>query len=265
MVAKRYCSGMKQSASRKAFTLRFRDERTHRALQHAARELGMSMNELAERAIEHELAIVGAELEERLRRTVRLLGCYRAISTAQTTGWRTRGTSREPRSRRTTRCAAALRSRSTIRWEWGPSLPIPWNDDPPGAAALLRRNLEALLSRLIEQAPDRLAPTVSLAQGWHRSIFHGVVLPSRTTLPSSPTASGRGFDPFANGNGRTARLWANWCALRYGLPLFVRLRPRAAGSLYAAAAADSMAGDHRATISLFAAWLEERLRAGPGG
>ena len=69
---------MKQSASRRAFTLRFRDERTHRALQHAARELGMSMNELAERAIEHELAAVGAELEERLRRTVRLLGSYRA-------------------------------------------------------------------------------------------------------------------------------------------------------------------------------------------
>ena len=36
------------------------------------------MNELAERAIEHELAVVGAELEEKLRRTVRLLGSYRA-------------------------------------------------------------------------------------------------------------------------------------------------------------------------------------------
>jgi hypothetical protein len=24
--------------------------------------------------------------------------------------------------------------------------------------------------------------------------------------------------PFANGNGRTARLWVAWCALRYGLP-----------------------------------------------
>ena len=32
--------------------------------------------------------------------------------------------------------------------------------------------------------------------------------------------------PLANGNGRTARLWANCIAMRYGLPPFVRLRPR---------------------------------------
>lgn len=62
--------------------------------------------------------------------------------------------------------------------------------------------------------------------------------------------------PFANGNGRTARLWANWCALRYGLPPFVRLRPRPEGARYARAAAESMAGNHAATISLFADWLQ---------
>jgi Fic family protein len=32
--------------------------------------------------------------------------------------------------------------------------------------------------------------------------------------------------PFANGNGRTARLWANSLAMRYGVPPFIRLRPR---------------------------------------
>ena len=32
--------------------------------------------------------------------------------------------------------------------------------------------------------------------------------------------------PFVNGNGRTARLFANSVAMRYGLPPFVRLRPR---------------------------------------
>lgn len=62
---------------RPAFTLRFRRAGTHRALRHAADELGVSMNELAERAIEHELAVLGAELEERLRRTVELLAEYR--------------------------------------------------------------------------------------------------------------------------------------------------------------------------------------------
>ncbi len=65
--------------------------------------------------------------------------------------------------------------------------------------------------------------------------------------------------PFANGNGRVARLWANWCALRYGLPAFVRLRPRPAGSGYAHAAADSMRGDHRSMIGEFADMLARRL------
>jgi hypothetical protein len=32
--------------------------------------------------------------------------------------------------------------------------------------------------------------------------------------------------PFANGNGRTARVWAAFLALRYGLPVFVTLKPR---------------------------------------
>lgn len=67
---------------RPAFTLRFRRPGTHRALRHAADELGISMSELAERAIEHELAAVGTELEEKLRRTVELLGSYRQADAA---------------------------------------------------------------------------------------------------------------------------------------------------------------------------------------
>lgn len=50
--------------------------------------------------------------------------------------------------------------------------------------------------------------------------------------------------PFVNGNGRIARIWANWCALRYGLPDFVRLRPRPQGDGYAFAAEQSMFGNH---------------------
>ncbi|HMB55030.1 MAG TPA: Fic family protein, partial [Thermoanaerobaculia bacterium] len=65
--------------------------------------------------------------------------------------------------------------------------------------------------------------------------------------------------PFANGNGRTARLWANWCALRYALPPFVRLRPRPAGDTYSHAAAESMQGEHRPMIGVFAAMLEDLL------
>lgn len=69
--------------------------------------------------------------------------------------------------------------------------------------------------------------------------------------------------PFANGNGRVARLWANWCAVRYGLPPFVRLQPRPEGSAYAMAAADSMRGRHRAMLAVFADMLTRRLFEGP--
>lgn len=47
--------------------------------------------------------------------------------------------------------------------------------------------------------------------------------------------------PFFDGNGRTARLLANWVALRYGLPPFVRLRPRPDGDQYAFAGHMAMA------------------------
>lgn len=56
--------------------------------------------------------------------------------------------------------------------------------------------------------------------------------------------------PFANGNGRTARLWVNSIAFRYGLPPFLRIRPRP-GSGYARVAAAAMRGDWRPTIALF--------------
>jgi Fic family protein len=66
--------------------------------------------------------------------------------------------------------------------------------------------------------------------------------------------------PFANGNGRTARLWANFIALRYGLPPFVRLRPRPDGG-YSEAGMKAMQGDWEATAIVFrrllARFLEE--------
>jgi fido (protein-threonine AMPylation protein) len=70
--------------------------------------------------------------------------------------------------------------------------------------------------------------------------------------------------PFANGNGRIARLWANWCALRYGLPPFVKLKPRPEGYLYAAASALSMRGEHELTVAIFADMLDRHLAAAEG-
>jgi fido (protein-threonine AMPylation protein) len=62
--------------------------------------------------------------------------------------------------------------------------------------------------------------------------------------------------PFANGNGRTARLWANWAAMRYALPPFVTTKPRPSQP-YGAAAMASMRGDHRVTLAVF----DQMLRA----
>jgi len=65
--------------------------------------------------------------------------------------------------------------------------------------------------------------------------------------------------PFANGNGRTARLWANAIAMRYGLPPFVRLRPRPESDAYAAAGAQAMTGTWRPTSDLFREMLDRAL------
>lgn len=71
--------------------------------------------------------------------------------------------------------------------------------------------------------------------------------------------------PYANGNGRTARLWATWVAVRYGLPPFIHLKPRPPGLLYARAATASMGtppsfdGDHMPTVGVFLDMLANAL------
>lgn len=71
--------------------------------------------------------------------------------------------------------------------------------------------------------------------------------------------------PFVNGNGRTARLLAAHVALRYGLPVFVTLKPRPHDVAYARAARRSMgrppdfAGDHTEATAVFTHLLNLRL------
>lgn len=76
--------------------------------------------------------------------------------------------------------------------------------------------------------------------------------------------------PFVNGNGRTARLWALWCVVRYGLPPFIRAKPRPEplgqsqvlgwpADAYDRASALSMAGQHDWTEILFRQFLVEAL------
>ena len=65
--------------------------------------------------------------------------------------------------------------------------------------------------------------------------------------------------PFANGSGRTARLWANCMAMRYGLPPFVRLRPRPDGG-YEFAATAAMTGQWEPTAQVFRHMYREAIR-----
>jgi fido (protein-threonine AMPylation protein) len=67
--------------------------------------------------------------------------------------------------------------------------------------------------------------------------------------------------PFANGNGRTARMWANFLLQRFGLPPVMRLRPRPQGD-YAAAGARAMAGDWGPTATLILRMLSALRPAG---
>lgn len=65
--------------------------------------------------------------------------------------------------------------------------------------------------------------------------------------------------PLANGNGRIARLWVDWVAVRYGLPFFLALKPRPANLVYAAAAAASMRGDHRPMVVALLTLLNQHV------
>jgi len=66
--------------------------------------------------------------------------------------------------------------------------------------------------------------------------------------------------PFANGNGRTARLWVNSIAMRYNLPPFLRLRPRPDAD-YCNAGAEAMRGNWQPTIAVFRQLLADFLRS----
>jgi len=64
--------------------------------------------------------------------------------------------------------------------------------------------------------------------------------------------------PFANGNGRTARNWANFVFMRYNLPPVVRARPRPGGG-YAYASACAMRGEWVPTALVFREMLADAV------
>ena len=102
----------------------------------------------------------------------------------------------------------------------------------------LIRELDAILPAGQEPDADQLAAVVDLCAWVHAEWIR--------------------IHPFANGNGRTARLWANCIAMRYGLPPFIRLRPRPNYG-YGDAGAKAMQGDWKPTAVVFRRLLDAFL------
>jgi fido (protein-threonine AMPylation protein) len=119
--------------------------------------------------------------------------------------------------------------------------------DVPGALARFKASLQQAASVLDAAVPQdappadarRLAAVVQLA-----ALAHGEWIR---------------IHPFANGNGRTARLWVAWVSARYGLPLFLRLKPRPSSLQYAVAASAAMMGNHAPMQLYLADQLGEQL------
>jgi fido (protein-threonine AMPylation protein) len=112
------------------------------------------------------------------------------------------------------------------------------------------RSFEASAQRAVAPLDAAIAPARQPSDGRR---LHGVL-----SLCAVLHGEWVRIHPFANGNGRTARLWANWAALRYGLPPFVTIKPRP-GDPYGLAAMASMSGNHTATIAAVSQMLRERL------
>jgi hypothetical protein len=119
---------------------------------------------------------------------------------------------------------------------------------PPDVARELKR-FEAKLQTLVAEMDMRLPP------GREPDLDE---LAAIIDLCAWAHAEWVRIHPFSNGNGRTARLWANSIAMRYGLPPFIRLRPRPDGG-YGAAAARAMQGYWRPTAVVFIRLLNDFL------
>ncbi len=117
--------------------------------------------------------------------------------------------------------------------------------DVPGALRDFDQRLQAVVSYLddliapaLEPNSDHLAAVIEFCAWVHAEWVR--------------------IHPFANGNGRTARLWVNCLAMRYGLPAFMPLRPRP-GDDYDAAGERAMLGDWEPTSACFHRLLDRFL------
>ena len=120
---------------------------------------------------------------------------------------------------------------------------------PASEVAAALADFNTRLGRVIERLDQAIAPEDELTADSLNSVLNACAWAHSEWVR---------MHPFANGNGRTARLLANAIALRYGLPPFVRLRPRP-NQGYPAAAEASMRGDYQPLATAFGRMLDACL------
>jgi Fic family protein len=124
---------------------------------------------------------------------------------------------------------------------------------PPAGVSSELHSFEVKLQAAIRELDRRIAPGVLPNHDGIEAVIE---------MAAWAHAEWVRIHPFANGNGRTARLWANAILMRYGLPPFVRLRPRPDHG-YGAAGAAAMQGQWEPTAAAFNAMFDEFLASGP--
>jgi hypothetical protein len=126
-----------------------------------------------------------------------------------------------------------------------------WGAQPGAVAEAVREFIADLTAALVKL--DEGVPGGSIPES-------GDALEAVLTTAALAHAKWVEIHPFANGNGRTARMWANWVLMRYGIPPFIRLRPRPEGAAYAEAARRALCdGDYEPTIALFFQRFDESI------
>lgn len=134
----------------------------------------------------------------------------------------------------------------------GPKRGLPSVDVKPAVVTLLRQ-VGAAIDTLDAALPSGVRPT-TVAE-----------LQAVIRLTAAVHGEWIRIHPFANGNGRTARVWAAWLAFRYNLPLFVKVKPRPDDSAYAQASFASMGeppdyvGNHAVAENVFSHLLSLAL------
>jgi Fic family protein len=124
------------------------------------------------------------------------------------------------------------------------------------------RDLDPPHDRVYGASPEHVARELGLFEAELRRRLSGVSGNSGAAAKSELAAWMHGewvrIHPFANGNGRIARLLANWVLFRlYERPVVV-LRPRPVGDAHARAAMESMRDGRHGRM---AAWIEALLRS----